>query len=238
MFNKNAFRIFLLILLSALLTCNINAQKNYRKVTISGSVLNAGLYPVGNAIVIVDGQKTKVMTDPEGKYRIRVSPLARKIGIVSFTSGIIEEYIDGRSRINFRFKDREAQIKPEELPEIPIGDEAVNTGYGHTKKKLLANHIKKINGRESKYASYKSIEEMLEREVSGVRVSGGQVVIYNSSNLYGPVPALVMVDGVPTDDIEVIKPPMVESIEVLKDASAAIYGTRAYGGAVLITTRK
>jgi TonB-dependent starch-binding outer membrane protein SusC len=238
MFRNSALKVFLSILLSALLACSINAQKKYRKAAISGSVVDARLYPIANAIIIVDGQNTNVMTDPEGKYKIRVSPVARKIGVVSFSSGIIEEYIDGRSRINFNYKDREPQIKQGKLPEIQPEEEVVNTGYGHTKKKFLANNIKKINARESKYASYKSIEEMLEREVSGVQVRGGNVIIYNASDMYGSVPALVLVDGVPTEDLEVVRPPMVESIEVLKDASAAVYGTRAYGGVVLITTRK
>ena len=238
LFTRNILKFFLLVLLSVLLAGNLAAQKSNKKITISGSVLNAGLYPVAYAIIIIDGQNTSVMTDTEGKFKIRVSPTSKRIGIVSFSNGIIDEEINGRSRINFRYRSREAQIRPEDLPEIPIGDEGINTGYGYTKKKLLTNNIRKINARDKKYASYHSIQEMLEREVSGIRIIGGEVIIHGSSNMYGWVPALIMVDGVPADDLDNIKPPMVESIEVLKDASAAIYGTRGYGGAVLITTRK
>jgi TonB-dependent SusC/RagA subfamily outer membrane receptor len=235
---RNILKFFLLVLLSVIISDSLAAQKANKKITITGSVVDAHLYPVANAIVLIDGQKTNVLTNPDGKYKIRIRMPAAKIGVVSFKYGIMEEYIDGRSRINFSYKDHEFELKPGALTEVLSGEEAVNTGYGYTKKKFLTNHVKKINGRESKYASYKSVAEMIEREVSGVQVDGGNVIIYNSANLYGSVPALVLIDGVPTDDLESIKPAVVESIEVLKDASASIFGTRAYGGAVLITTKK
>jgi len=234
----NILKFFLLVLLSVLMSDKTTAQKAGKKISISGSVIDARLYPVANAIIMIDGQKTDVMTDHDGKYRIRVSSDARKIGTVSFGDGLIEQEINGRARINFIYSSREERMNPAGLQDLSLGEEAVNTGYGHTKKKYLTNSVKRINARERRYASYKSIKEMLEREASGVRIIGEDIIIRGSSNLYGWVPALLMVDGVPVDDLEGISPRVVESIEVLKDASASIYGTRGYGGAVLITTRK
>lgn len=234
----NILKFFLLVLITVLISDTINAQKSGKKVSISGSVTNTELYPVANAMVMIDGHKTDVMTDHDGKYRIRTGSDAVTIGIVSFTDGIIEQEIDGRSRINFSYSSKEARMNPVGLQELPIGEEAVNTGYGHTKKKFLTNSIKRLDARERRYASYKTIEEMLEREVSGVRIIGEDIIIRGSSNMLGWVPALLMVDGVPVDNFEDISPRVVESVEVLKDASASIYGTRGFGGAVLITTRK
>ena len=234
----NILKFFLLVLFSVFITDNVNAQKTGRKVSISGSVTNAALYPVANALVLIDGHKTGVTTDLKGKYRIRVKSSALKIAMVSFADGIIEENIEGRTRINFKFTSNDELKAAEELQLLPVGEESVNTGYGHTKKKFLTNSIKRLDAREKRYASYKSITEMLEREVSGVQIMGEDVVIRGSNNLYGYVPAILVVDGVPVDSFGNISPRVVESIEVLKDASASIYGTRGYGGAVLITTRK
>jgi TonB-dependent SusC/RagA subfamily outer membrane receptor len=78
---------------------------------------------------------------------------------------------------------------------------------------------------------------MIQREVSGVRIINGGVVIHDSRNMQGFVEALVVVDGTPTSSLNDIKPATVESIEVLKDASASIYGSRGYGGVVLIKTK-
>lgn len=236
--SGNILKFFLLVIFSVRIADNAAAQKTSRKVLISGSVTNTELYPVANAIVMIDGQKTSVTTDLRGKYRIRVSSSASKIGMVSFAYGMIEENIIGRTRINFNFSSDDEIKAPEELKELQVGEESVNTGYGHTKKKYLTNSIKRLDAREKRYASYKSIEEMLEREVSGVRVMGEDIVIRGSNNLYGYVPAILVVDGVPVESFGNISPRVVESIEVLKDASASIYGTRGYGGAVLITTRK
>jgi TonB-dependent SusC/RagA subfamily outer membrane receptor len=78
---------------------------------------------------------------------------------------------------------------------------------------------------------------MIQREVSGCRISGGSVVIQESKDLFGSIPALIVVDGVYMDDLPEIPPTSVKSIEVLKGTAAAIYGSRGYGGAIIIKTK-
>jgi len=144
---------------------------------LKGNAHTALYYPIANSIIIIDGQKTTVFTDAKGNYRIRVLPIAKRIGIVSFSYGIIEEDIDGRTYINFTFNDLEFPVKTERDFKI---DENEN----------------------------------------------------------GNVGATIVVDGVPTNSLTGLSPSMIESIEVIKDGAAAIYGTRGYGGVILITTRK
>ncbi len=226
-----------LILLFVISTNLILAQKPGKKMKITGSVTDAGMYPIVSAMVMIDGQNTSQLTDKNGKYRIRVPGDAERIGILSLGNGFMEENIEGRSRINFQLGAWALKKLPE--PEIwsDEGEEGVSTGYGHIKRKSLTNEISKIDGTKKKYASYHSILEMIQREVSGVRIMNGGVVIHDSRNLLGFVEALVVVDGTPTSDFNDIKPSTVESIEVLKDASASIYGTRGYGGVILIKTK-
>jgi outer membrane receptor protein involved in Fe transport len=78
---------------------------------------------------------------------------------------------------------------------------------------------------------------MITRETSGVKYTQSGYVIQDSKNFFGSVPALLIVDGVPVNDFDGIIPSSVESITVLKGSSAGIYGTRAYGGAIVLKTK-
>jgi TonB-dependent starch-binding outer membrane protein SusC len=72
------------------------------------------------------------------------------------------------------------------------------------------------------------------QEVPGVRVVGTTVIIQGSKDLFGDVPPLFVVDGVYVEDLSDVPPTQVESITVLKGSSAAIYGSRGYGGVIVI----
>ena len=228
-------KLYILILLSVLCINNINAQKNNKKITITGTVLDAAKSPIVNAIVMIDGERTNSVTDSKGNYKIKVKPDAIKIGIFTFGNGIKEEAINGRTQINLNFGISASKKLPDQ--NIAPGEEGVNTGYGSVKEKNLTNKISKIDGTNKKYASYSSISEMIQREVSGVRFSNGEYIIQDSKNLAGPVPALLVLDGVYVQSFDSISPSSVGSIEVLKGSSAAMYGSRGYGGVILIKTK-
>jgi TonB-dependent starch-binding outer membrane protein SusC len=228
-------KVLFLILFSVVLLSNTVAQKSGKKITISGTVLDVSKNPVVNAIVMIDGKNTSAVTDPEGKYKIKVPGTATKIGILTFTNGMIEESISGRTEINFNFSKSEASQQP--VQNAAPGEEGINTGYAHVKKKNLTTDITKVDGSGKKYQKYSSIYDMIQREVSGIKVNGDNMVIQDSRDLFGTVPALLVVDGVPVQTVGNISPSSVESIEVLKGTSAAIYGSRGYGGAVVIKTK-
>jgi TonB-dependent SusC/RagA subfamily outer membrane receptor len=226
---------FFLILLTVLFLNSLTAQKNSRKVTITGTVLDVYRSPIVNAIIMIDDQKTNSTTDSKGSFKIMVKPNAAKIGIFTFGNGIYEEAINGRTRINFNFGTMSTQQFPGQ--NIANGEEEVYTGYSYVKKKNLATDISKIDGRNKKYASYSSIYDMIQREVSGVKVNGESIIIQGSSNLFGFIEPLYVVDGVRIPSISDITPTSVESIAVLKGASATIYGSQGLGGAIVIKTK-
>jgi hypothetical protein len=208
----------------------VSAQKAGKKVTIKGTVLDINDQPMANAFLMVDGTKTSVLTDAEGNYSIKVKPYAKTIGIVALGSGMIEQEIADRSEINFYFN-KESVAQQEEGNNAAPETENVNTGYNKLEKKNVTTSISKIEGK--KIRNYSSIYEMLQT-VPGVKVMGRTVVIQDSRDFQGYVEPLFIVDGVPVTSIDDITPSTVESIEVLKGTAAAIYGTRAYGGAILI----
>lgn len=228
-------KIVFLLLISVVCIYGISAQKSNKKITITGTVVDASGNPVGNAIVMIDGKNTSSITDSKGFYQVKVKSDAERIGILTFGSGLIEESISGRTEINLKFGVSATQQKTG--PEIEPGDEAVNTGYGYVKQKNVTTEASKIDGTNKKYASYSSVYEMIQREVSGVRISGTSIIINESKDFFGNIPALLVVDGTYVTDFSNISPSSVESIEVLKGTAAAMYGSRGYGGAVVIRTR-
>jgi TonB-dependent SusC/RagA subfamily outer membrane receptor len=228
-------KLILLILVSSLCINSITAQKSNKKVTITGTVLNASRVPIVNAIVMIDDQKTNSMTDANGNYKVKVKPTALKIGIFTFGSGTFEDSIKGRTRIDFNFGTTRTQQTTDQT--IAPGEQGVNTGYGVVKEKNLTTNVNKIDGTNKKYATYHSISEMIQREVSGVKVDGSSVIIQGSKDFFGSVPALIVVDGVSSYELPDILPSSVKSIEVLKGTAASIYGSRGYGGAIIIKTK-
>jgi TonB-dependent SusC/RagA subfamily outer membrane receptor len=232
-YNKMKIKIFFLIVLSFLSINSITAQN--KKITITGTVLDASKNPIVNAIIMIDNQKTNSVTDEKGNYKIKVKPHVTKIGVFTFGYGTAEVEINGRNKIDFNFESLSSQLSTDQS--IAPGDQAVNTGYGVVKKKNLTTDVDKIDGTNKKYASYSNIADMIQREVPGCRIAGGSIVIQDSKDLFGSVPALIILDGVYLDALPNISPITVKSIEVLKGTAAAIYGSRGYGGAIIIKTK-
>jgi TonB-dependent starch-binding outer membrane protein SusC len=228
-------KLFFLILLSALFFSSITAQKSNKKITITGTVLNSDKEPIVNAIIMIDDVKTNSLTDASGKFKIKVKPTASKIGFFTFGHGTYEDSIKGRTQIDIIFGVTRAQQTSDQ--NVAPGEQGVNTGYGLVKKKNLTTDINKIDGTNKKYASYHSIADMIQREVSGVRMNGNSVIIQDSKDLFGSVYALIVVDGVSMNELPDIQPAQVKSIEVLKGTSAAMYGSRGYGGVIIIKTK-
>jgi TonB-dependent SusC/RagA subfamily outer membrane receptor len=221
-------------MLSFLCVTNISAQKNNKKITITGTVLDADSIPIPNSIIMIDGEKTNSVTNSNGEYKIKVKPTAQRIGIFTFGSGFREEAINGRTNIIIRLSKVSAQ-KPDEVN--AEGEQGVGVGYANVKKKNVTTQVSSIDGTNKKYASYSTIGEMIQREIPGVKISGSTVVIQDSKDFFGSVPALIVVDGAYMNGLPDISPIQVKSIEVLKGASAAIYGSRGYGGVILIKTK-
>jgi hypothetical protein len=224
----------LFLFLTVLSINSISAQKPGRKIEIKGTVLDVYNEPIANAIIMIDDHKTNSVTDSRGNYKVRIKRATSKIGVFTFGNGIIEEYINGRTQINFNFRTMAAQHPN---PNLWEGERGINTGYGVVKKKDLTTDVSSMDGYDPKYSTYSSISDMIQRHVSGVQVYGNNVIIQDSQNFMGRIYPLIIVDGVYMDHLPDIPPSNVSSIEVLKSTAAAIYGFRANGGAIIIKTK-
>jgi TonB-dependent SusC/RagA subfamily outer membrane receptor len=221
--------IFLIIM--AMVSLNIaSAQKSGKKMKISGHVVDGTLTPVANAIVMIDGEKSNVMTDQKGHFKIKVKPGNTKVGIFTMTNGILEEPLDGRKTINFKF---EGSVPVQVVETDPL-DEAVDIGYGSVKKRSMTGTVNRIDGTNPKYASYRNIYDMIRGEVAGVQVMGNSIRIQGVGSLTLSTEPLYVVDGNVVGSISDIQPFNVKSIEILKGSSASIYGSRGANGVILI----
>jgi len=224
-------RILFSVFLVVISITGLYGQKSGKKITITGNVTDESGASIANAIIMIDGEKTNIVTDRTGVYKVRAKQGDKKIGVLTFTNGIVEELIGGRKKIDFKFR---GSVPDQKSEEIDPGDEPIDIGYIVVKRKSVTTSVGKIDGTKSKYASYSSIYEMIRGEVPGVHVNGNSIMIRGATTIYGSTEPLFVVDGVPVIAIDNIQPQMVKSIEVLKGSAASIYGARGSNGVILI----
>lgn len=225
-------KVFLLILISVLSITVSSGQKTNKKIVISGLVTDAQLNPVTGALILIDGKNTNIFTNNQGFYKVRVRPDADSITILTFNNGISNVVINGRATINFTLGG--PSTSQQNFQNKPGNDEVVNIGYGSVSQKNLLTPVSIIDGRNSKYGTYKNIYEIL-KGTPGVMVNGNSIKIQGVSSFNLSTEPLFVVDGMVVETIDGISPSMIESITVLKGASTSIYGSRGANGVILIT---
>lgn len=120
-------------------------------------------------------------------------------------------------------------------------NESVNVGYGYTKKRSLTTSVSSVKAKNTETDGYSHVAEYLQGRVPGlsVRKVGGsyKFIIRGINSINSSTDPLLIVDGCAVDDIDYLNPKDIKSVEVLKDASASIYGSRGACGVILITTK-
>ena len=209
---------------------NMNAQS----VKVTGNVVDSNNEPVIGAYIKVKGSNKGAVTDLDGHYTIDADKNATLV--ISYVGmAKQEEKVGNRSQINFVLKDDANDL-----------NEVVVIGYGQVKKGDLTSSISAIKGDKLEKLSTGNVMNALQGQVNGVQISGAggpgaspRVIIRGVTTVNGSDP-LYVVDGMPVGtNINFLNQNDIESMQVLKDASAsAIYGTRASNGVILITTKK
>ncbi|HOF21027.1 MAG TPA: TonB-dependent receptor plug domain-containing protein [Bacteroidales bacterium] len=222
--------IFLFLLVFTLAPLTLQGQKSSRKITLSGRVADKDSQPVKGAVIFIDKVKTDVVTDDQGKYRIRVSPAASEILVFSLFSGVSSQNIDGRTVIDF--------ILTGETRDVPGNDsgnkDAMAAGDRNREKDKEEGRLV-FDPKDARHSSYQSIYDMIRGRFPGVEVSGNNIRIMGSSSFHVSTEPLFVVDGVIVNSIDNISPQTVRSIEVLKGPDATVYGTRGSNGVIVIT---
>jgi TonB-linked SusC/RagA family outer membrane protein len=203
---------------------------------IRGRVTDAaGGSPIPGANVIIKGTETGTVTDINGEYRINV-PANNNVLVFSFIGyDAMEEQINGRSEINVGLREGVTALS-----------EVVVVGYGTQERKDVTGAVSSVKGSQIQNLPVAGASQALQGRAAGVNVvrnggapgNSGSIRIRGTGTVNNADP-LIIIDGFPAGSINDVNPNDIESIEVLKDASAsAIYGTRAANGVVIITTKR
>lgn len=200
---------------------------------VSGTVTGLDNDPLIGASVAVKGTTQGTLTDEQGKFSLNVPDDATTL-VVSYLGYETQEVeIAGRSVVNVQLTAADAFL-----------DEVVVTGYTSERRADILGSVEVIDTKDMLTAPAANLTGQLQGRASGVVVSNdsrpgqGAKVRIRGFTSFGSSNPLYIIDGVPTKDPSKINPNDIESVQVLKDATAAsIYGARAAQGVIIITTR-
>jgi TonB-dependent starch-binding outer membrane protein SusC len=229
-----------LSLIGCMIALSLNAQQTIRGI-IKDAATGEGL--IGANIVTKQDNSVGTITDFDGNFELKLPPGTTTL-VFSYTGyTTIEENINGRQFI-------EVSLTAGQLLE-----NIIVIGYGTVKREDATGSVQAVSSKDFNRGAITSPQELLAGKVAGVAITtgggpddGAQIRIRGQSSLSASNDPLIVIDGIPVDNggvagnrnpLNVINPNDIESMTVLKDASAtAIYGSRASAGVILITTKK
>lgn len=206
---------------------------------VSGTVKNASGEPLAGVNVKVKDGQAAANTDANGKYQIDVPNASLSVLIFTYVG----------------YEAKQVKVNNQSVLEINLSEQVsdlndvVVIGYGSVAKKDLTGSVSSVSIKDLQKAPVRSFEEALGGRIAGVQVtssdgqpgSGIDIVIRGNNSISQANSPLYVIDGFPIEnqDNNAINPQDIESIDILKDASAtAIYGARGANGVVVITTKK
>lgn len=227
--NRNArasWKSAMIALLCMLMAFPLSAQNR----AVRGIVSDPTGEPVIGASVRINGTTRGTITDLDGQFTIDAATNEKlTISFIGYQDAIVTA-----SSTNLNITLRE---------DSKVLDEVVVVGYGTQKKATLTGAVSAINNKEMAVTKNENVVNMLSGKVPGVRItqSSSQPGEYNNKiDIRGMGSPLIVVDGIPRDQdyFSRMDANEIESVSVLKDASAAIYGIRAANGVILVTSKK
>ncbi len=226
----------MLIVYLSLLLFHVNASAQDAIITVNGKVTDSGTgMPFPSANVIEKGTSNGVITNFDGEYSIEVPANAVLVfSYLGYTTREVE--VNGQNSLDLILESESSAL-----------DEVIVMGYGTQKKSDVTGSVSSVSAEEITQLATQRVDQALQGRAAGVMVMntdgspGGntEVRIRGMNSFYGGNNALIVVDGLQGGDLNNINPNDVESIDVLKDASAtAIYGSQGANGVIVITTKK
>ncbi len=230
---KHSRTVAVSMLMSFCMTGAVFAQKGM----IKGTVVDENGEPVIGANVLVKGTTNGTITDMDGNYVINVENMKNVVLQVSYVGyNSIEEAVKGRTTIPIQLKSSVVNL-----------GEVVAIGYGTQTRKEITGSVANVSEENFNKGVTRDASDLLQGKVAGLTITSGsgdvtrgsQIQLRGTSTLQNDQGPMIVIDGIPGGDMSTVSPSDIESISVLKDASsAAIYGSRAAGGVILITTKR
>ena len=229
--RKNLSNLFLLSFLT-FFSLIFSAQTSI----VTGIVTDENKEVMPGVTVKIDGNNVGTTTNLDGKYSINVENDSARLvfSFIGYRNQAID--INGQSKIDIQL-----QLSTKSL------DEVVVVGYGKTTVKELTGATVQVKGESVERLNIPRMDQALQGQVSGVTINtnsgspgGSSSIRIRGLSTFGDNDPLILVDGVvyDSDGLNALNPGDIESINVLKDATAGIYGVRAANGVIIIETKK
>lgn len=211
------------------LVCCMVIQGYAQNIPIRGKVTDDAGEPLIGAAVKVKNSNTGAITGNDGRFSLSVAPGAYlTITYVGYEAK--EVPVSGNGELNIVLSRNNSSL-----------GEVVVVGYGQQQKAAITGSIATVKGDDIKTTRNESVLNMLTGKLPGVRVvqnSSEPGSFNNDFDIRGLGAPLIVIDGVPRGNLNRLDPNDIESISVLKDAAAAVYGVQAANGVILVTTKK
>src|SRR5690606_29352760 len=206
----------------------------FEEIQVSGKVVSEEQQPMPGVNVMIKGTFTGAVTDIDGNFSLTV-PDENTVLQFSFVGYLPQEVTVGAQTV----------LNIQMVPDITSLSEVVVVGYGTQERRDVTGAVSVIEPEDIQKRQATTVAEALQGLASGVNIRGGgrpgseaRIQIRGLKNLQGTNP-LYVIDGLVTTANRDFNPNDIESIQILKDASAAaIYGSRAANGVIIITTKK
>ncbi|MEM6800453.1 MAG: TonB-dependent receptor [Bacteroidota bacterium] len=228
---SKSMRYFLLFVFSCIGSIQIGYAQDTR---VTGKVTDETDQPLQAAAVQVKGTAVGTLTDENGNFIIETS--SNSTLVISYLGYATQEIeLAGRSNINVSMKE-----------DVTSLEEVIVVGYSTQRKSDLTGAVSQLKGEDIENFTYTNADQALQGRMAGVSVQtqggapgAGSVITIRGTGTLSDAGPLYVIDGMLTGNMNMLNPSDIESISVLKDASAsAIYGSRAANGVVIITTKK
>jgi len=222
--NKKFFTPFIVL---AAVCISIFATAQDR--VIHGIVTTFDSIPLIDAEIQVRSTKQTVLTDSLGQFSVAVNSNDRlKVSANGFYN----------QRVRLEDKIKLVAVNLKLKPGEKNREYAI--GYGHVSDKNKLNALANLNSDDMDFSQYSDLYEVIKGRFSGVQIMNGEIIIRGINSINSSSAALIIVDGIPVDGsmLGSIPPVQVKSINVIKDGSSAIYGSRGANGVVLIETKR
>jgi len=222
MFKK---KLLLFTLLGIL--CSVNGIAQDR--ILRGIVTTLDSIPLIGASVKVQSTKQIVHTDSLGMFSVSCND---NDNLKVSAPGFFNQKVKLKGKI--RFAAVNLHLKPGEK------NHRIAIGYGYVNDKDKLNAVSTLNDDEFDYERYNNLLDLIQSKFAGVQVENGEIIIRGKNTVRSSNAALIVVDGAIADEsiLSTIKPIEVKSINIIKDGSTAIYGTRGANGVVIIDTKR
>ena len=201
---------------------------------IKGRVVDEKGTPLPGVNVIVKGTTNGSQTDAEGRYSIK-APADATLAFSFIGSKPLEVAVGGRNTVDVTL-----------LPDTKQLADVVVVGYGTQRKADLTSSVASVKEESFVKGATQDAGQLIQGKVAGLTIvtpsgdptAGSQILLRGTATLNADTQPLVLIDGIP-GDLKTVAPEDIQSVDVLKDGSAAaIYGTRGTNGVILITTRR